>query len=625
MLAIKSAKKFSGYWPGFKQPSLLINLEVSCSIDPENTFLRWMALIKRFSPNYKFPTSSKIDLNFLLASLVEITDLILKISNIPIFQQSKIFSSLSIQDEKKLIVYARIPALDGSYQASLLSFKWALKLMNESILIESSDKTIYDLKKLIEEIKKFSPPGKNQNRLLNAANELNIPWIFISQRTYQFGWGSKSKWFDSSITEDTSSIALSIAKNKFRCSALLRTFGVPVPDHDVTSKLEEAYKIANRLGYPVVIKPIDQDRGEGVRANIRNDETLAKAFNNAKKLSKIIIIEKHVEGFDYRLQVLDNEVYWATCRTPGGVYGDGNATIEDLVNQLNQSRINHTHLKTLHLDEEAHELLVEQNLTLQTIPKKNVFVRLRSTSNVDRGGYRTSALEGAHSDNINLAITAAKSLRLNIAGVDMIMPDIKKSWLETGAYICEVNGQPMIGAEAIKGFIADIMKDSGRIPVIIIMGSMQDTWLKKISHQIPNIAFVSSTSSIINGEKLSASPKNYLTKGKQVLMMKEVEGAVFQICNLRDIQQGLPFDNSHSIIILETYAKNHKAPNENLVWQKFCSLNINLCKNLIYYEEGYEIDKTYINSEKFKKIESLSEKSLTKLLLEILKETQNAK
>ena len=145
------------------------------------------------------------------------------------------------------------------------------------------------------------------------------------------------------------------------------------------------------------------------------------------------------------------------------------------------------------------------------------------------------------------------------------------------------------------------------------------------SPKTPNIAFVSSTSSIINGEKLSASPKNYLTKGKQVLMMKEVEGAVFQICNLRDIQQGLPFDNSHSIIILETYAKNHKAPNENLVWQKFCSLNINLCKNLIYYEEGYEIDKTYINSEKFKKIESLSEKSLTKLLLEILKETQNAK
>ena len=487
------------------------------------------------------------------------------------------------------------------------------------------DETIYSLGKLMKEIKKYSPPGKNQIRLLKAANELDIPWIFISGRTYQFGWGSKSKWFDSSITENTSAISLSIAKNKVRCAALLRTFGVPVPDHDVTSKLEDAYKIAHKLGYPVVIKPDDQDRGMGVRANIKNDETLAKAFNNAKKMSKKIIVEKHVEGFDYRLQVLDNKVYWATCRTPGGVYGNGKDTIKDLVTQLNQSRINHAHLKSLNLDEEAQELLTEQNLTLHAVPKKNDFVRLRSTSNVDRGGYRTSALEGAHPDNLNLAITAAQSLRLNIAGVDMIMPDIKKSWLETGASICEVNGQPMIGAEAISGFIADIMGESARIPIVIIMGSMQDSWLEKISRQIPNVAFVSNTTSIINGEKLNTVPSNYLSKGKQVLMMKGVEGLVFQMSNLQDIKQGLPFDNAHSIIILKTYDKNDEAPNENLQWQRFCSLNFNLCKNFIYTEEGVEIDKTHLPDDKYRKVDSFSEKSLTKLLLEILQEKQDAK
>lgn len=622
MINIKSVSKYPGYWPGFRQSSLWINLEISNDIDIEKTFHQWMALISSVAPKYKFKNSNKLDHTFLLITLCDFTELILKKSGIPIFSRSQILSLPTIQEKFNSI--AVIPALDGSYRASLIAFKWSVKLMNESISNEPSDKTIYELKKLLQEIKKFSPSGKNQNRLLKAANELSIPWIFISERTYQFGWGSKSKWFDSSITENTSAISLGIAKNKVRCSALLRTFGVPVPDHDVASKLEDAYKIAHKLGYPVVIKPVDQDRGLGVRANIKNDESLEKAFNNAKKMSKKIIVEKHVEGFDYRLQVLDNKVYWATCRTPGGVYGNGKDTIEDLVTQLNQSRINHVHLKSLDLDEEAHELLIEQKLTMHSIPKKNNFVRLRSTSNVDRGGYRTSALEGAHPDNLNLAITAAQALRLNIAGVDIIMQDIKKSWLETGAFICEINGQPMIGAEAIKGFLADIMVNSARIPIVIIMGSIENTWLEKMSRQLPNIAFLSNTSSLLNGEKLNTQPDNYLLRGKQVLMMKGVEGMIFQMSNLIDIKEGLPFDQAHSIIILKTYDKNHEAGNENIQWRNFCSLNFNLCQNFIYTEENIEIDKTNLLKDKCKKVDSFTEKSLTQLLLEILKEKQNA-
>jgi hypothetical protein len=168
------------------------------------------------------------------------------------------------------------------------------------------------------------------------------------------------------------------------------------------------------------------------------------------------------------------------------------------------------------------------------------------------------------------------------------------------------------------------MGDSARIPIVIIMGSIEHTWLEKMSRQLPNVAFLSNTASLLHGEKLNTQPNNYLLRGKQVLMMKGVEGMIFQMSNLLDIKEGLPFDQAHSIIILKTYNKNHEAGNENTQWRNFCSLNFNLCQNFIYTEENVEIDKTNLLKDKCKKVGSFTEKSLTQLLHEILKEKQNA-
>ena len=42
-------------------------------------------------------------------------------------------------------------------------------------------------------------------------------------------------------------------------------------------------------------------------------------------------------------------------------------------------------------------------------------------------------------------MNAAQAVRLDLAGVDIILPDPKRSWFETGALVCEINAQPALG------------------------------------------------------------------------------------------------------------------------------------------------------------------------------------
>lgn len=101
-------------------------------------------------------------------------------------------------------------------------------------------------------------------------------------------------------------------------------------------------------------------------------------------------------------------------------------------------------------------------------------VRLRSAANISSGGVPTDVSHLAHPDNKALAIRAARLLRLDIAGVDLIMPDIGRSWREVGGAICEVNAQPQFSVSALSApfhAVAGLFTGDARIPVIVILGS----------------------------------------------------------------------------------------------------------------------------------------------------------
>ena len=73
-------------------------------------------------------------------------------------------------------------------------------------------------------------------------------------RAYQ-----KRVW--ATVTSATADISVDVAGNKELTNRLLHEIGIPVPRADVVRSAGEAAEVARRIGYPVVLKPLDGNHG----------------------------------------------------------------------------------------------------------------------------------------------------------------------------------------------------------------------------------------------------------------------------------------------------------------------------------------------------------------------------
>ena len=351
------------------------------------------------------------------------------------------------------------------------------RILNLWLVGKSFEPLAAAIAKVIAGLAKFAPGGKNMRLLLDAAHRLEVPTRPVSGRTVQLGWGSRARWIDSTVTDATPAIATRIARDKREANRFLAARGVPVPRQMDAPTIEAALAAAATLGFPVAVKPANLDGGVGVTAGIEDQAGLKRAYEVAQRHSPQIVVESHIAGQDFRLGVVHGEVAWATSREPAGVSGDGVSTLRQLIDRANQDTrrgVRSWSLMTpLSINEEAEALLAAQGLRLDDVPEQERFVRLRSAANISAGGYARNILAQVHPDNRALAARAARLMRLDIAGIDLIVPDIGRSWRETGGAICEVNAQPQFTADALHApfrIVGGLFEGDGRIPAIVILG-----------------------------------------------------------------------------------------------------------------------------------------------------------
>jgi cyanophycin synthetase len=321
--------------------------------------------------------------------------------------------------------------------------------------------------------------GMNTYLFFRAADKLSIPISHVALNVFRFGTGKYNQLLDSSFTEKTSVIGSKISKSKSSTTLLLRSAGMPAPIHFRVSNEEQVLYYCDKIGFPVVIKPDNLDQGQGVFAHLSNKKQTLKAYRAASKLSKNILIEQHVNGNDYRITVLNNKVIKVVKRTAAGVVGNGKLNINQLVNKEQKSKflqetLRKTGVMKLSLDEEALDLLIDQNLSKHTVPEKGQYVALRRQSNMSTGGSVSLINESeVHPDNLSLAIRASQAANLDLAGVDLLIPDISKSWLKSHAIICEINAQPQIGnsvtAHIYEEVLNTLMDNKKGIPLHLVI------------------------------------------------------------------------------------------------------------------------------------------------------------
>lgn len=481
-LIVVSAVRFEpGYWQGFRQPVVQITLQLTrleVSASSVRHFDQVVTAVGASRPPEPSGTliASAVARHPVLGRVLHFALNLLEKMGMPVMGGATALKPDPANNPRQWIV--GLPAISEEIGAPQAAFGLACELMNQLAAGNriSANAVSDHINKLVSRFRKMAPAGVNSLRFLQAAHEMGIPWRHVANNVYQFGWGSRSRWLDSSFTDETSTISASLARDKVASAKVLRAIGLPVPRHQLVGSAEQAVKVADALGYPVVVKPANLDGGLGVMAGLRDAQAVVKAFALTAKYSKRILVEQFVEGEDYRIRICTCEVIGAVIRKAAAVVGDGMKTVQALIDATNAERarstrpleLGHEHgTKPIVVDEEVQSWLTAQGLTLDSIVPRGHKVRLRGAANVNLGGTTWDVTERAHPDNLKLALRAAAALRLDVAGVDLLLPDIGQSWKVTGGAICEVNGQPQFSSgDAHRKVLARLVKNQGRIPVI---------------------------------------------------------------------------------------------------------------------------------------------------------------
>ncbi|MFN8423974.1 MAG: cyanophycin synthetase [Anaerolineae bacterium] len=289
--------------------------------------------------------------------------------------------------------------------------------------------------------------GPSTASLVRAAEERDVPWLRLNRYSLiQLGHGKYQKRVQATVTSETRHIAVEIASDKEETNRILRDLGLPVPEQRLVYDAEEAVRAAERIGYPVVIKPLNANHGRGVTIGVVTGDEAAAAFAQAREHASTVVVEKFVTGFDHRLLVIDGALIAASKRVPGHVVGDGVRTVGELVDVTNEDPrrgIGHEKVLTrLEFDHQAERLLAKRGYAKDSVPAAGEIVYLRSTGNLSTGGTAVDVTDIVHPDNREMAIRAARAIGLDVAGVDFLCDDISRSYAESGGAICEVNAAP---------------------------------------------------------------------------------------------------------------------------------------------------------------------------------------
>ncbi|MCH7488570.1 MAG: acetate--CoA ligase family protein [Chloroflexi bacterium] len=180
--------------------------------------------------------------------------------------------------------------------------------------------------------------GPSTQSLVDAAEARGIPWIRLNEYSLvQFGHGKFQKRIQATVTSETKHIAVEIASDKEDTRNLLQDLGLPVPMQRLVRSESNAVRAAERIGYPVVVKPLNANHGRGVSIRLMDADQVRVAFGKAREhgTGRSVLVESFISGFDHRMLVVNGKLVAVAKRVPGHVVGDGKHTIEELVEVIN--------------------------------------------------------------------------------------------------------------------------------------------------------------------------------------------------------------------------------------------------------------------------------------------------
>lgn len=437
-----------------------------------------------------------------------------------------------------------------------------------------TDGVVYDLADDImklREIREETRLGPSTGCIVDEAAKRGIPYIRLNKHSLvQLGYGVHQKRIRATIASTTGNIAVDIACDKEETKNLLGAAEIPVPKGDVVRTEEGLQQVINKIGYPIVIKPIDGNHGKGNTTNIINWEQALKALEAAKQYGRSVIVEKYITGFDFRILVIDYKFICAALRTPASVVGDGKNSIQYLIDETNKDpRRGYGHEKVLTqitVDQFTQKMLDEKGYSLETIPAKDELVLLKPTANLSTGGTSTDVTDEVHPTNITMCERIARIIGLDICGIDIMATDLRSPVTENGGCILEVNAAPgfrmhIDPSVGLPRNVAEPVVDmlfpkgsAGTIPIIAITGTNGKTTTTRLAAHIAKTAgykvgYTTSDGVYIQNQLMMKGDCTGPVSSQFVLKDPTVDFAVLECARGGILKNGLAFQNCDVAIV----------------------------------------------------------------------------
>ena len=462
------------------------------------------------------------------------------------------------------VVFNYIEEKVGVYAAEA-SVKIALAIIEgEEYDIENDIMTM----KKMRERERFGPSTAS---IVDEAVARNIPFIRLnSSSLVQLGYGKNQVRFRATMTDKTSSIAVDLAGNKDETKRILTEQAIPVAKGSTISSQADLDEVLEKIGFPLVFKPLNGNHGKGATINVKTREEAIEAFAYAQKYSHRVIAERFITGHDFRVLVIDNRMVAAAQRVPAHIVGDGENTVQNLIDKENSDpRRGYGHenvLTEITVDRDTLDLLEKRGYTLESIPKPKEIVYLKSTANLSTGGTSIDVTDLVHPQNVFMCERIARVIGLDICGIDIMAENLTELLTENGGVVLEVNAAPgfrmhLAPSEGLPRNVAAPVIDmlyppgkSARIPIVAVTGTNgKTTTTRLIAHIVKNngyrVGFTTSDGVYIQNSMLLKGDTTGPLSAEFVLKDPTVEFAVLETARGGILRSGLGFGHCDIAVI----------------------------------------------------------------------------
>jgi cyanophycin synthetase len=431
---------------------------------------------------------------------------------------------------------------------------------------------VEELHELLEDVRL----GPSTAAIVEEAHRRGIPVRRLnSSSLVQLGLGKNLRRVQAAMSDYTSAIGVEIAQDKDDTRRVLRNIGLPAPEGDTASTLEGALEVAAEIGYPVLLKPLDASHGRGISGCLADEEAVRRAWPESSAFSRRVVVERFVTGRDYRVLVVDGRVAAVAERVPAHVVGDGEHTIRQLIDAANRDpRRGKGHTKVLTRlpgDAATEEFLASRGTSMGAVPAAGEQVFLRATANLSTGGTSIDRTDEIHPDNVTAAEMAAGIVGLDIAGIDVLSPDISVPFRENGAVIIEVNAAPGLRMHthpsegtprSVGAPIVDMLYPPGTpytIPVIAITGTNGKTTTTRLvahlfRHTGKTVGFTTTDGVYLQNRLVMEGDMTGPFSANIILSNPTVDVAVLETARGGVLRAGLGFDEADVGVVLNVSA-----------------------------------------------------------------------